>query len=262
VSGAGAVESPRFDGVDHIAVLVADIEASLPEFRALLGREPVSDETLIDPPVRLVHFDCDNVDLQLVQPTGEGALSRDLERTGGGLHHVCFRVSSMEAARVQHPSAGDIFTGGNGRPACFLGERPGGLYVELIERAPQAIVALAHALQVSADYWAAESARDMPAMLAFFTEDAEVETPDGRAVGHAEIAAMYQQSFDDYPGLSVDIVNGYAGDVDHGVAFDAVLIDAEGGRWRVRGVNTVQLEGNLIRRLRSFEDPPSLIVSG
>ncbi|MEO8263144.1 MAG: nuclear transport factor 2 family protein [Pseudolysinimonas sp.] len=258
---AGAAR-PRFGGVDHVAVLVADVEDSLPKFRALLGRDPVSDEVLIDPPVRLVHFDCDNVDLQLVQPTGEGGLSRDLARSGEGLHHVCFRVSDIDAARTSIDAAGDIFTGGNGRRACFLGHRPGGLYVELIERAPRAIVALTDALRVSAEYWAAECARDMTAMLAHFTEDAEVETPDGRAVGHEQIAAMYRESFDAYPGLTVDIVNGYAGDNDHGVAFDAVLTDPAGDRWRVRGVNTVELEGGLIRRLRSFEDRPSRVLTG
>jgi len=252
----------RLGGVDHVAVLVRDIEASLPEFRNLLGCDPVSDETLIDPPVRLVHFDCGNVDLQLVQPTGEGGLSRDLERSGEGLHHVCFRVADMDKAREHLGSPEPTFTGGNGRTACFLSHRPAGLYVELIERSPQAIVALAEALQVSADYWAAECARDMAAMLAYFTPDAEVETPDGRAVGHEEIAAMYQASFDAYPRLSVSIVNGYAGGTDHGVAFDAVLTDEAGHRWRVRGVNTVELEGGLIRRLRSFEDRPSLIVGG
>jgi hypothetical protein len=212
--------------------------------------------------VRLVHFDCGNVDLQLVQPTAEGGLSRDLERMGEGLHHVCFRVADMDDARAQLGSSEPTFTGGNGRTACFLGTRPAGLYVELIERAPQAIVALTEALRVSADYWAAESARDMDAMLAHFTDDAEVETPDGRAVGRAQIAAMYQESFDAYPGLSVSIVNGYAGGTDHGVAFDAVLTDPAGERWRVRGVNTVQIEGGLIRKLRSFEDRPSPIASG
>lgn len=251
-----------FGGVDHVAVLVRDVDASIPEFVKLLGREPASDETLIDPPVRLVHFDCGNVDLQLAQPTGEGGLSRDLERAGEGLHHVCFRVPDMDAARARVGADLPTFTGGNGRTACFLSARPSGVYVELIERRPHAIVALTEALSVSADYWVAESARDMPAMLAYFTPDAEVEGPDGRAVGHTEIAAMYQESFDAYPQLVVDIVGGYAGERDHGVAFDAVLTDHDGGRWRVRGINRVELEDGLIRRLRSFEDRPSLIVGG
>lgn len=251
-----------FGGVDHVAVLVRDIDASLPEFVTLLGRQPSSDETLVDPPVRLVHFDCGNVDLQLAQPTGQGGLSRDLDMGGEGLHHVCFRVPDMNAARARLGTALPAFTGGNGRTACFLSDRPGGLYVELIERRPHAIVALTEALSVSADYWAAESARDMAGMLAHFTMDAEVEGPDGRAVGHAEIAAMYQQSFDAYPGLTVDIVGGYAGDRDHGVAFDAVLTDHAGDRWRVRGINRVELDGRLIKRLRSFEDRPSRIVTG
>lgn len=252
-------DAAALGGIDHVAVLVRDVEASIPAFSRLLGSGPVSDETLLDPPVRLVHFDCGNVDLQLVQPTAEGGLSHDLAESGEGLHHVCFRVADMAAARTRLGADTRTFTGGNGRAACFLGERPSGLYVELIERQPQAIVALTEALRVSADYWNAESARDMQAMLAYFTPDAVVENPDGRAVGHTEIAAMYQESFDAYPGLVVDIVGGYAGTRDHGVAFDAVLTDHAGDNWRVRGVNTVELEGGLIKRLRSFEDRPSPI---
>jgi len=256
------VTASSFGGIDHVAVLVRDIERSLPEFVALLGCEPASDETLADPPVRLVHFNLGNVDLQLAQPTAAGGLARDLERAGEGLHHVCFRVSDLDAARTRYSSALPPFTGGSGRAACFLGERPSGLYVELIERAPTAIVALTDALRVSTEYWRAECARDMSAMLAHFTEDAIVESPGGRAVGHAQIAAMYQASFDAYPGLTVDIVNGYAGDQDHGVAFEAVLTDPAGDLWRVQGVNTVRIEGGRISRLRSFEDQPSPVPRG
>lgn len=258
----GKVQPSPFGGVDHVAVLVADIDASLPEFVQLVGSWPVSDEILTEPPVRLIHFDLGNVDLQLVQPTAEGALSRDLAVGGKGLHHICFRVSDIEAARGRLGSNLPTFIGGGGDTACFLSNRPGGLYVELIERRPRAIVALVEVLRVSAEYWAAESARDMTAMLASFSHEAEVVNQDGRAVGHKEIAAMYRKSFDEYPMLSVEIEGGYCGDTDHLVAFSAILADRSGSQWQVRGVNQVRVEAGLITRLRSFEDKPSLITAG
>lgn len=248
--------------VDHVAVLVTDIDDSVDSFRDLLGKDPISDETLIDPPVRLLHFDCGNVELQLVQPTGAGRLADDLVRVGEGLHHVCFRVDSIDSAQTRMGSAERVFTGGRGRAACFLGNRPSGLYVELIEAPSSRPDALAEVLEVSDAYWAAESARDMTTMLAYFTEDAEVENQDAHAVGHAAIAAMYQASFDKFPGLEVRISGAYAGDTDHGVAFDAVLTDTANDRWRVQGVNTVALEGGRIKRLRSFEDRPTPIERG
>ena len=82
-------------GVDHVALLVADIDRALPDFVGRLGLRVASDETLTDPAVRLVHLDTGNVDLQLVQPVGPGRLQDDLGRAGPGLHHICFGVPDL-----------------------------------------------------------------------------------------------------------------------------------------------------------------------
>ena len=94
-----------------------------------------SDETLDGHRrARLVHMDAGNVDLQLVEPLGPGRLADDLERQGPGLHHLCFGVPGLPGALAGLGEPGDgTFRGGQGRPACFLASRPGGLYVELIE---------------------------------------------------------------------------------------------------------------------------------
>lgn len=245
-------------GIDHVAILVKDIDESLGDFVDGLGLQLVSDETLHDPPVRLAHLDAGNVDLQLVQPLGPGKLADDLQRVGPGLHHVCFGVPSLDAAleSLSEPSSAS-FIGGRGRRACFLSRRPSQLYLELIEFADgPAYGTLATATERVLAYWADECRRDMASMLAHFTPDAEVLTPGGSYTGTAAIAELYQESFTAYPELVVDVTAHFVGRGAHCYEFDATLTDKDGALWGVRGVNVVTLENGLIARMRSYEDLP------
>ena len=105
-------------------------------------------------------------------------------------------------------------------------------------------------------YWIDECARDLDKLLAHFTPDAAVITPDGAVHGHAAIAALYRKSFDAYPGLTVDMTAGFAGEGAHCFEFSAVLQDGRQERWLVEGINLMRLEGGLISSLRSYEDAP------
>src|SRR5258706_10699812 len=105
-------------------------------------------------------------------------------------------------------------------------------------------------------YWADECARDLDRLMTHFTGDAEVITPDGAHKGHAAVAALYQKSFDSYPGLAVDVTAAFPGRDGHCVEYKAVLSDTGGIHWLIKGVNVMKLEGGLIASIRSFEDAP------
>jgi len=111
-------------------------------------------------------------------------------------------------------------------------------------------------------YWEDECARDLDALLTHFTPDAEVVTPEGSYRGREAVAALYQKSFDAFPGLTVDVKASFAGHGAHCVAYSAVLFDADDSRWLIEGVNLMRLEGGRISYLRSFEDAPRLLSSG
>ena len=104
-----------------------------------------------------------------------------------------------------------------------------------------------------------QAGRDLTAMMAHFTEDAEVVTPEASYSGYAAIAAMYEQSFATYPQLEVEVTGRYAGRGSHCIEFSAILTDTAGVRHEVRGVNVLTLDRGLISRMRSFEDPPKAI---
>ncbi|HVT54320.1 MAG TPA: nuclear transport factor 2 family protein [Dongiaceae bacterium] len=119
--------------------------------------------------------------------------------------------------------------------------------------------ALAAATAKVIAYWHDECARDLPKMMAHFTPDVEVVTPDGSYRGHEAVAALYRKSFDAYPGLTVDVRASFAGRDAHCVEYRAVLFDAEERGWLVEGINLLRLKDGRISYLRSFEDAPRLM---
>ena len=114
--------------------------------------------------------------------------------------------------------------------------------------------------EVSESYWAAECRRDVDATVAHYHPDATYEGPDGLRRGHDEIRRMYEASAREYPALEVRIVREFTGDAERGaLEFDAVLVDPQGGRHRVRGVNVVAVREGRFVSVRSYEDPPMRI---
>ena len=112
--------------------------------------------------------------------------------------------------------------------------------------------------EVSESYWAAESRRDIDAVMAHYQPDASYEDAGGRRVGAAAIRQAYEDSARAYPGLEVRIVREFTFDEACGaLEFDAVLIDPSGTRFRVRGVNVVALRDGKFSSVRSYEDAPS-----
>lgn len=121
-------------GVHHIAIMVRDIDQSLPFYVDRLNLVLLSDERLPQVGARLAFLDAGNTLLQLVEPTHPGPLRDDLERYGEGLHHVCFEVPDIEAAvKRLAPDAGvTIARGGRGLTA-FLPPGANGMRTELLQ---------------------------------------------------------------------------------------------------------------------------------
>ena len=112
--------------------------------------------------------------------------------------------------------------------------------------------------EVSESYWAAECRRDIDAVMAHYLPDATYEDGGGKRVGEAGIREAYEASKRAYPGLEVRIVREFTFDKTcGGLEFDAVLIDHAGTRFRVRGVNVVELRDGKFVSVRSYEDAPT-----
>jgi limonene-1,2-epoxide hydrolase len=73
--------------------------------------------------------------------------------------------------------------------------------------------------------------------------------------GHDEIRTFYDGMGDTFPGLEVTIVDEVSNGNETALEWEAVLIDREGTRYPLRGVNVVEVDGGRIRRMRSYFDP-------
>jgi methylmalonyl-CoA/ethylmalonyl-CoA epimerase len=129
-------------GIDHVALVVRDIDAALPWYIDQLGFSLIGDEYSSGAGgVRLTYLDAGNVIIQLVSPTGEsGPIAEHLATHGDGLHHICLAVDDIEATVTALAPGADVPVGlgGRGRRTAFLPGKQGGLITELTETAPHA----------------------------------------------------------------------------------------------------------------------------
>lgn len=88
---------PTFE-LDHVAIALHSIEAALPLFRETLGGEYLMGGD-IDPIWRWVQLSYPNGrKLELLEPLGEGFLTKFLEKRGEGLHHITFKTDDIHGA--------------------------------------------------------------------------------------------------------------------------------------------------------------------
>ncbi|MFI5227187.1 MAG: nuclear transport factor 2 family protein [Candidatus Limnocylindrales bacterium] len=112
--------------------------------------------------------------------------------------------------------------------------------------------------EVAESYWAAECRRDIDAVMAHYHEDATYQDAGGLLRGKAEIRGFYEASMRDYPGLEVAILREFPASPDtSALEVYAVLIDHEGRRFVIRGLNALTVRDGQIFSLRCFEDPPA-----
>jgi methylmalonyl-CoA epimerase len=125
--------------LDHIALAVRRIKDRLPLWK-LLGLKPGPEMRVEGEGVRVRFLPLGNTRLELLEPlSADTPVGRFLDRRGEGIHHICFRVASIQDAanaleRHGVKIVGGIRPGADGRPVTFLHPRDtGGVLVELTE---------------------------------------------------------------------------------------------------------------------------------
>ncbi len=88
--------------IDHLALLVEDIDASLRFWRDILGIEPTRISDMPAEAARIAFLPLGESEIELVQPTSQDSgLSRFLEKRGPGMHHVCLQVDDLAGLLAQ-----------------------------------------------------------------------------------------------------------------------------------------------------------------
>ena len=127
--------------IDHIGVAVPSIEEALALYREGLGMELVHRETVAEQGVDAALLDVGSSHVELIEPLSpDSGVGRFLAQRGAGLHHVAYRVASIEAALDSCRAAGMRLidetprTGIRGSRVAFLHPTStGGVLTEIVE---------------------------------------------------------------------------------------------------------------------------------
>ena len=132
--------------LNHVALAVPDLAAAAALYRDRLGAEVSVPQPLPEHGVTVVFVDLPNTRIELLEPLGEGSpIAAFLARNPqGGMHHICYEVVDIRAARDRVLAEGgrvlgdgEPKIGAHGKPVLFLHPKDfGGVLIELEEAGP------------------------------------------------------------------------------------------------------------------------------
>jgi methylmalonyl-CoA/ethylmalonyl-CoA epimerase len=126
--------------LNHVALAVPDLSAAIALYRDTLSARVSAPQDLPEHGVTLVFVDVGNTKIELLAPLGQGSpIAAFLEKNpSGGMHHVCYEVDDILAARDRLKAGGarvlgdgNPKIGAHGNPVLFL--HPKDLYGTLVE---------------------------------------------------------------------------------------------------------------------------------
>ena len=125
--------------VAHIGIAVTSITEALAFYRDVLGLSPGHPETADGATIVSLHFG--GVDVELLEPQNPTSpVGKFLAKRGPGIHHICYRVSDLDATLERCRTAGYQLIdqtprrGAGGRRIAFLHPKTtNGILLELTE---------------------------------------------------------------------------------------------------------------------------------
>ncbi|MBB4066695.1 methylmalonyl-CoA epimerase [Gellertiella hungarica] len=126
--------------VNHVAIAVPDMEKGIAAYRDTLGATVSEVQKLPEHGVSVVFVELPNTKVELLEPLGENSpIAAFLEKNpSGGMHHICYEVEDILAARDQLKATGARVLGdgtpkigAHGKPVLFL--HPKDFFGTLIE---------------------------------------------------------------------------------------------------------------------------------
>jgi len=115
--------------LNHVAIAVSDIEAAAAVYRGTLGADVSDKVAQPDHGVSTVFINLPNTKIELLEPLGaDSPIAKFLEKNpSGGIHHLCYEVEDIRAARDRLVAEGarvlgdgEPKIGAHGKPVLFL----------------------------------------------------------------------------------------------------------------------------------------------
>ena len=111
--------------LNHVAIAVPDLPAAVALYGGTLGAEVSAPVDLPEHGVTTVFVTLPNTKIELLHPLGEGSpIAKFLERNPkGGIHHLCYEVEDIRAARDRLQGQGARVLG-DGEPRIGAHDKP------------------------------------------------------------------------------------------------------------------------------------------
>ncbi|MFO7915685.1 MAG: methylmalonyl-CoA epimerase [Candidatus Krumholzibacteriales bacterium] len=113
--------------LSHIGIAVQNMEEALSLYRDTLGMKLEEIKEMPERSLKVAFLELDGTIIELLEGTGpESAISKFIEKRGGGIHHLCFNVSDIDEALDTLSGKGiklidkKARTGAEGNPVAFL----------------------------------------------------------------------------------------------------------------------------------------------
>lgn len=115
--------------LNHVAIAVKSLDAAVATYKSTLGAKVSDPLPQPEHGVTVVFVELPNTKVELLEPLGENSpIAKFLERNAdGGIHHVCYEVEDIIAARdrlraqgARVLGSGEPRIGAHGKPVLFL----------------------------------------------------------------------------------------------------------------------------------------------
>lgn len=130
--------------IDHIAIVVKDLESALENFKNVLSISHVDLEDLPTEKVKVAILNLEDTKIELVQPLEpDSPISKFLTEKGEGIHHLAITADNIEkdVERASSNGAkilGGIRNGSYGRKITFIHPKSvNGVLMEICQAPPQ-----------------------------------------------------------------------------------------------------------------------------
>jgi len=126
--------------IDHVGIMVADLEAALRFYAETLGLVPGPIETHEQPPIRRCCLRLGDAELELIEARDPGqTMMQFLPHRGPGIYHVGLRVDDVDAAAARLreqgvPLVDGVREGGDMRIQYLHPDAAQGTMIELVTR--------------------------------------------------------------------------------------------------------------------------------
>ena len=115
--------------LNHVAIAVSNLAKAITVYRGALGAKVSEPQDLPEHGVTVVFVELPNTKIELLYPLGENSpIAKFLEKNAdGGMHHICYEVDDIIAARDKLKASGARVLGdgspkigAHGKPVLFL----------------------------------------------------------------------------------------------------------------------------------------------